>query len=272
MGLGGLSSLRAEEDDMKRRIRLPSPAMVVALAALVTSAGGTVTAAALITSANIKNNTIRTVDVRNGTIKGIDVKNNSLTGTDVKESTLGQVPSAANATNAATAASAANAQNADQLDGLDANGLTRVARMGTGATLTLTTSQQTYGTPLTITAPGAGFVMIHGNVTVLNTSCVTSCGYFARVRHIQSGALSTFTEESIAPGQLFANTSHAWVFPVAAGVNTFDIRIARDTTNGTMSGWFGELAAIYSPFGSTGAGTLATQAAAVPASKSPIDE
>jgi hypothetical protein len=95
--------------------------MVVALAALVLSVGGNVTAAVLITSADIKDNTIRSADVRDGTIRsadvkndsltGVDVGNNSLTGTDLNESTLARVPAAASAINAQSAA------NAGRLDG-----------------------------------------------------------------------------------------------------------------------------------------------------------
>jgi hypothetical protein len=248
--------------------RLPSPAMVVALGALVMSVGGNVTAAALITSAGIKDNTIRSADVRDGTLtsvdvrngalagadvkdgalKGVDVANNTLTGADVKESSLGQVPSAANAT---------SAKNAGTVDGMDANALTRVATISTDDTLALTLQYQTYGTPLTITAPKSGFVMIHGSTTFVNKGCTTGCGVNALVRHIQSGATSVLAQESISAGQFFyANTSHAYVFPVMAGVNTFDVRVARESGNGTLQGYFGELAAIYVPFGSTGTGPV----------------
>jgi hypothetical protein len=252
---------------LKRR-RLPSPAMIVALGALVMSAGGTVTAAALITSANIKDNTIRSVDIRdeiirsrdvdngsltgadinNGSLTGVDVKNNSLTGADINETTLAKVPSAANAT---------NAQNAGKVDGLDANSLIRIARVDAGATLTLTDTEQKYGpNVLSITAPRAGFVMIHGSTTFRNIGCTVGCGVQALIHHLQSDAKSPFMQDSIAPGQTFANVSHAWVFPVDPGVNTFEILEKREAGNGTLQGWFGELAAIYSPFGSTGAGTL----------------
>jgi hypothetical protein len=242
--------------------------MIVALAALTMSAGGTVTAAALITSANIKDNTVRSVDIRDETIRsrdvdngtitgadlknrsvtGVDVKNNSLTGADINESTLAKVPAAANAS---------NAQNAGTVDGLDANSLIRVAQMRTTATLTLTNSEQVYGTKLSITAPRAGFVMIHGATTIANSggSCTIGCSVGARLHHLQSDATSEGGRESIAPGQLYANISHAWVVPVDAGVNTFDIFLMRGVGNGTLQGWLGELAAIYSPFGSTGAGT-----------------
>jgi hypothetical protein len=86
------------------RIRRPSPAMVVAVAALALGAGGTVTAGALITSADIEDNTIRGADIHdetitgrdvdNGSLSGVDVATNSLTGADVNEASLGRVPDA----------------------------------------------------------------------------------------------------------------------------------------------------------------------------------
>jgi hypothetical protein len=250
-----------------KRFRLPSPAMVVALGALVMGVGGNVTAAALITSAGIKDNTIRSVDVRDGTLKsvdvtngslsgadikngavgGVDVKNDTLTGADIAESSLSQVPSAE---------SAVSAQNAGTVDGMDANALTRIARMGTSSKLTLTGLYQTYGTPLSITAPAPGFVTIHGQVTVNNQSCTFGCEAKARVGHVQSGTLSNLAEASIPPPMTKTNIAHASAFPVLAGVNTFDIRIFRSGGDGALHAWNGELTAIYTPFGSTGAGTL----------------
>jgi hypothetical protein len=101
------------------RMRRPSPAMVVALAALVLSTGGTVTAGVLITSADIQDNTIRSADIHdetvrsrdvdNGTLNGVDVARNSLNGADVNESSLRKVP------------------NADRLDGLDSTQFVRKA-------------------------------------------------------------------------------------------------------------------------------------------------
>jgi hypothetical protein len=258
-----------DHNTISRWKRLPSPAMIVAVAALVTSAGGTVTAAALITSAGIKDNTIRSVDVRDGTLRGVDVRagtltgadvkdgrlkgldvaNNSLTGADIAESTLGQVPSAANAANAA------NATNAGTVDGWDANSLIRVARMTTANPLTLTTMDQTYGgNALSLTAPAPGFVMIHGGTSIFNNGCTTGCAVNARIRHIQSGQVSAPAQESIAAGQSYANTAHAFVFPVNAGLNTFDIRIHRNIGNGVLAANYAELAAIYTPFGSAGEG------------------
>jgi hypothetical protein len=218
--------------------------MVVAVGALFLSVGGNVTAAVLITSADIRDNTIRSVDIHDETIRGADVANNSLTGSDVVESSLGLVPSAG------------------KVDGLDANSLTRVARMGTTNDLVLTHADKPYGPALRLTAPRAGFVMIHGSTTIFNTGCAVDCGVVARLRHVQSGTSSMPAEESIAPGQVSANISHAWVFPVKAGVNTFRITIGRRGSDGILAGAFGELAAVYSPFGPMGTDTLPTAAVA----------
>jgi hypothetical protein len=99
------------------RMRRPSPATAVAVAALVLSTGGSVTAGVLVTSADIRDNTIRTADLHdeainsraidNGALSGVDVGNNSLTGADVNEWSLGMVP------------------NANRLDGLDSTQFVR---------------------------------------------------------------------------------------------------------------------------------------------------
>jgi hypothetical protein len=78
---------------MSQRVRrfLPSPAMVVALTALVMAMGGSAYAL-VITSGSIKNNTVRSADVRNGGLIGKDVRGDGLGGRSIKESTLGPVP------------------------------------------------------------------------------------------------------------------------------------------------------------------------------------
>lgn len=87
-------------------LRLPSPAMVVALVALFVSLGGVSygVATGSINSREITNNTIRTQDLRNGQVRGRDVRNstirgpdvalNTLTGRDVNEPSLAPVPTA----------------------------------------------------------------------------------------------------------------------------------------------------------------------------------
>ena len=70
---------------MKNRL---SPAFVVAVLALVLAAGGTGFAAGKITSGQIKNNTIKSVDVKDENLQGRDIKNGSLTGADVQDGSV----------------------------------------------------------------------------------------------------------------------------------------------------------------------------------------
>jgi hypothetical protein len=80
------------------RVRRPSPGLVIAVVALVLALGGGAYAAATITGADIRNGTITGKDIKNGSVPGAKkLKANSVTGRQVKESSLGQVPSAADA-------------------------------------------------------------------------------------------------------------------------------------------------------------------------------
>ena len=81
---------------MKRFIRRPSPAMVVACIALFMATGGVSygVATGFINSREIKNNTIRGKDVRNGALTGKEFKRDSVGGLSVNEGSLGIVPSA----------------------------------------------------------------------------------------------------------------------------------------------------------------------------------
>ena len=109
---------------LRRLSHRPSPAMGVALLALILSLGGVSygVATGSINSREIKNNTVvskdlrnnnvRGKDLRNSTVAGRDVANNTLKGADIDESGLGQVPSAANA---------ASATNAGTVDGKSAD-------------------------------------------------------------------------------------------------------------------------------------------------------
>jgi len=93
---------------MKRRIRI-SPAMGVALLALFVALGGVSYAAVKINGKNIKNGTVTGKKLKNGTLKGNKIAANAIGGGAVNESSLGKVPSAANADSAGSAGSAGNA-------------------------------------------------------------------------------------------------------------------------------------------------------------------
>jgi hypothetical protein len=67
--------------------------MAVALLALFMAMGGSAYAL-VVTSRDIKNNTIRSADVRNGGLLGKDVRRDGIGGRAIKESTLETVPAA----------------------------------------------------------------------------------------------------------------------------------------------------------------------------------
>jgi hypothetical protein len=77
---------------MFRRL-LPSPAMVVAVVALVMSLGGSAYAL-VITGKSIRNGSVTAKDIRNRSLTGTDIRRNKIGGGTVKESSLGTVPSA----------------------------------------------------------------------------------------------------------------------------------------------------------------------------------
>jgi hypothetical protein len=105
--------------------RRPTPALVIACAALFLSLGGVSYGVATgfidsreikdntIRSKDVRNNTLRTFDIRNNEIRGFDVRNSSvqgrdvafdtLTGNDISEEDLEKVPSAATADTATSA-------------------------------------------------------------------------------------------------------------------------------------------------------------------------
>jgi hypothetical protein len=73
---------------------LPSPAMVVAVVALIVSLSGSAYAAFVITGKNIKNGTVTGRDIRNHSLTGSDMRHDGIGGGSIKESSLGPVPSA----------------------------------------------------------------------------------------------------------------------------------------------------------------------------------
>jgi hypothetical protein len=72
---------------------VPSPAMVVALVALVMAMGGSAYAL-VITGKSIRNGTVTGKDLRNRSVTGNDAKRDSIGGGSIKESSLGVVPQA----------------------------------------------------------------------------------------------------------------------------------------------------------------------------------
>jgi hypothetical protein len=77
---------------MFRRL-LPSPAMVVAVVALIMSLGGSAYAL-VVTGKQIRNNTVTAKDIRQRSLTGNDIRRDKLGGGTIKESSLGPVGTA----------------------------------------------------------------------------------------------------------------------------------------------------------------------------------
>jgi hypothetical protein len=165
--------------------------------------------------------------------------------------------------------------NSDQVDSKSANALSRVAVMNTNNSTLIPPPngspdpRVTYGPQLSITAPAAGFVRVNGNVTVINDGCTSDCTFNAFVRHINTNFSNIPAQDNAFNG--LGNAGLDAVFPVSAGVNTFDIRLSRNGASGNLQGWWGVLTAEYTPYGSTGTGTLGASGLAT-ASEGPIEK
>lgn len=83
-------------------LRRQSPSMFVSILALIIALGGTSYAAVVVTSANVRNESLTGADVRNGSLAGADVRNGSIRSADVGDRSLlardfaaGQLPQGA---------------------------------------------------------------------------------------------------------------------------------------------------------------------------------
>jgi hypothetical protein len=92
----------------RMRPRRPSPAMVVALIALVGAFGGSAIADEAVQVSKL----IKGSKIKKRSLPGNRLKKNTLGGTEINESRVGKVPSATNADKATTATNATNALNA----------------------------------------------------------------------------------------------------------------------------------------------------------------
>jgi hypothetical protein len=100
---------------MLKLARWPSPAMVIAVLALVVALTGTSLASDTVGQISALINGKR---IKKGSIPGKALKKNTVTGTQIKESSLGKVPKATLADTATNATNATTAANANALGGV----------------------------------------------------------------------------------------------------------------------------------------------------------
>jgi hypothetical protein len=192
------------------RWRWPSPAMVVAVTALVSSFAGPAIAEQAAELAK-RSKLMPGSKIKPRSLAGNRLKANAATGKEVNEAKLGKVPSAVradsatnatnatnatraitattainatfatNATNASSATNATNATNADKLDGFDASDLGQTLWAVVEATNSGATVVRGHG------AIGAGWIA-NGLYFVAFDRDVTQCAYLATVGSTTNGA------------------------------------------------------------------------------------
>jgi hypothetical protein len=248
----------------------------IALVALFIALGGTTYAATAlptnsvgtkqlkknaVTAAKIKNGSATNTKIGANAITGAKVKDDSLTGADILESSLGKVPSAAaadsatNATHATAADSATTAANANALNGYAANGLIRFAQ-GNNSGNQLLAAADTTVTSVSITAPADGFVEVRADYNTIGTGCPCEGWYILRDA-VTGGLSGNYKITRNETSSTYHSSSLGWIFPVTAGVRTFQLR-GQNNAGTTVNANGAALEAVYVPFGSTGAGTLGT--------------
>jgi hypothetical protein len=193
-----------------KRLR-PSPAMIVAIVALVLSLGGTSYAAIVLPA-----NSVGTTQIKKNAVVGSKVKNGSLTTSDISAASLSKLGRVAIASGHVNVAS---------------NASSRVVQVS-------------------ITAPSKGFVLVNGWVNTYGASGQ----YTVRV---WNDLASTATHSPYQNGDYVtageSTCGNAGVFPVAAGVQKFSVRIESNTA-GDMEAW-GTITAQFIPYNGIGTKT-----------------
>jgi hypothetical protein len=217
-------------------------------------------------------NTINALTSLVGSVNNAMLKvDNNSTSTGATALNLQVEPNQAPLSVNSTAGKATNLD-VDRLDGKSADELSRVAQGGGGARLLLSRDPVTAGT-LSITAPAEGFVRVNGTIQVTPVfepavgayvfPCkgqYGTCMFSATLRHINSGTTGGGAMEDVQ-NRYSATFPVNMVFPVSAGVNKFDVEVQRvfgasSITEGGDLEVGSLLTAEYTPYGSTGTGTL----------------
>jgi len=73
---------------MRKYLRLPSPAMAVALLALFTALSASAYAATVITGKNVRNSSLTGADIQSKSVAGTDIKDGALAARDIKPGSL----------------------------------------------------------------------------------------------------------------------------------------------------------------------------------------
>jgi len=150
-----------------------------------------------------------------------------------------------------------------QMAGFFTRGLSRAAMSTTNLDFSIVADDEwatVASVPITVGGvSGTQFVQVYGEVTVAGNliGCVDDCNVNARLRHAETGTVSTvgyYRFPAGAPWQDVVNRT--WIYPAASGSNTFELQVRVFNTPSTLGISGPTLTATTHAFGATGGSTL----------------
>ena len=205
---------------------------MIALIALFVALGGTAYAATALPAGSVgtkqlKNAAVTSSKIKTNAVNSAKVADNSLTGADLLESSLGQVPSAANAATATNATHADAASNADAVGGVSAADLMQGGGSIISARLTEPLNS---GNGAILSVPGFGSIEASsGSGGIPNYRLFWRNGLSGTTVDAWYTVGGTTTYVSIAPG------SGTYVAPIdTAADGTYTLRVSYGTHTATV--------------------------------------
>jgi hypothetical protein len=233
----------------------PSPAMVIAVLALVGAFGGSAIADNAVDFARSK--LVNGKKIKKRTISGNRLKRNTVTGKEVAESKLGKVPKATNADNATNATNATNAGNADKLDSKDSSEFLQSGQVRADGAADSTAiddfTSATYTDVIskTFTAPKNGLIMIVGTLSTQDDASLGGAGVLSYRLALDGTGLSdsTFYHQLFATSNSQGDSGAASaVVSVTAGDHTVSLQALETGTGDFIRGR--DLSIMFAPNGS----------------------
>src|SRR5262245_59244465 len=240
-----------EKETRRRWVRLPSPALIVAMIALFAAFTQTGLASRTVDLVQAGCNCANSSDIVNNSLTSVDIKNGSLLKADFKK---GQIPAGARGPRGAAGAAgapgpagppgAAGAPGATGPPG--AGDLTKLgsASLSSALLITSTASSRTPIGQVTITVPAGGKQLVKVDAHVTAFGGTFNFGMdLDRVGGPQSvdGFDSTTGQTTL---------SHSWIFTVDPGTFTFRFKVSSSPAGASLTGLV--LTAETIPFGGTG--------------------
>jgi hypothetical protein len=253
----------------RKRMRLPSPALIVAMVALFVALTQTGLAARTVDLVQAGCNCANSSDIVNNSLTSVDIKNGSLLKADFKKGQIPAGPRGARGAAGANGAPGAQGPPGPQGPGggqgpqgppgptnLDVRG----QRDQTGGGTALVGAGKSQINAITLNAPSAGFVLISGN-TFVNSETAGLYVLTPRIDGVEQVPFGNFTVAGAdSSGLDLFSLSYSIVAPITAGAHTISQVLGLQA--GTANFFFNsnQLSAVFIPQGGVTNAALGTAA------------